>query len=394
MTESNPNQISQELDKLREEIENLRADIDQSYYRIPKQEFESNTVRKITHEVSDQVNRRISIWRNWVGFGILILSFLGITSGHIFITGIREDIKKEFDDIKKELDYEMSSKIEIEMKERMRQIKERIKQEFDILTQVQKIARESQSSELEKFKNNLEETSREVDKKLDNAVNQVSSITETALRSSLKFEVDLLEKDAKARKTVGSYKDAAKELEKLIEKAENIKDRELVTNFLDKLFEWKYKSYQWDGIDKLRTKYEKEYEFLPRTWANIAIADMNLYEETYRQIHKERSLEACKKSLNALPDYGVPYAVKLILHMIDYEREHDLVMKENEKNNALEIIRKMNSGRRVITSYETYQYLKIAQGGEYLKKYIDMLFNIFPEAMKQMKARYEKRASK
>ena len=90
-------------------------------------------------------------------------------------------------------------------------------------------------------------------------------------------------------------------------------------------------------MDKLATKYEKDFEFLESTWANIGIADVNLYKTYAADIYKNRALNALNKSLSIKPNYGIPYAVKMLLYMVEYQRTKELNERVAIKNSILEI---------------------------------------------------------
>ena len=106
---------------------------------------------------------------------------------------------------------------------------------------------------------------------------------------------------------------------------------------------------------------------------------MNLYRFDGIKEYREASLEAAKKSINRLPNYGVPRAVILIVYMIDYVRG-----KEIDKNHILDMIQEINSGDHTLVSKETYNYLESCKELSW-EKYVDPLYELFPEEMKKMK---------
>ena len=68
-----------EMERMQKALFALQRDIEESYYRIPKQEFETSMTNNISNKVTGEMNRRISSMRNWVGVFLLVLSFFGIS---------------------------------------------------------------------------------------------------------------------------------------------------------------------------------------------------------------------------------------------------------------------------------------------------------------------------
>jgi len=377
--------LLKEIERLREEIKRVREDIDQSYYSIPKKEFENITVNRINQEVTEQMSRKINTWRNVFLIVISILSFLGISQWGKLKEGLENDMKKDIE----HMEIKNASNIETKINETRSGINSDLK---DFLTNI----REQQKELREEQKNNLILISKSV---LDVARNAATEQTNTQIKN-IRDEIEIAEKTAvryelntlrgSIENKLITHKEALDKLEPLLRRAIKINDRDLINEFLDELFRWTFVSGNYEKLDELRTTYEINYKFKATTWANIAIGDMSLYDEGNAPIYKERAIGAYKKALEESPNYGLPHAVRLIIHMIDYERQKDQNIKEREKSEALNLINMINSGRIPSTAFETYDYIdRNINIVDSIGKYIGMLFESFPNEMEVMHKRSE-----
>ena len=164
-----------------------------------------------------------------------------------------------------------------------------------------------------------------------------------------------------------------------------IKNKEFLQEQLNKIIRNLYKTGMNEFIQELRAKFQNDFEFSVESWANIAIANINLYRLDGMSEYREYCLEACKESIKRQGNYGTPRALILIIHMIDYERK-----KQINKDDAQNMINEVNSGDDTMVSYDTYNYLLITKKIHEWEKYIDHLFNLYPSEMDKMKNRYEK----
>lgn len=368
-----------EIERLEEELRRLKEDIDHSYYRVPKQEFENITVKKIISEVTDQVNKRINAIRNWVGIGLLILSFFGITQWQKLTGGIQEGIKH---DVMK-MEIELRSSLFSTLSSKTEEIVARVEKTLDLITTDQRRLKDSLDEEIGRIEKSIDEKTLVAAKKeTDLQVRILRNEIEFAEKVLLRSELNALRSEVKAKRT--SRKDALIQLQDLLQKVLTLDDKKLASEFLDELFRWTFDTNAWEKLDELRLTYQDNFEFKASTWANIAIADMFLYEESFAPVYRERAISAYEKALNREPTYGIPHAVRLILHMIDYEREKDPNVKESEKKEAQKLINLVCSGSRSVTPLETYDYLKRNASNYLIGGHINMLFETFPVEMKQM----------
>jgi hypothetical protein len=168
----------------------------------------------------------------------------------------------------------------------------------------------------------------------------------------------------------------------LWEAKEVLKNKEFLQEQLDQIINDLYSANQFDSIQDLRAKFENYFEFSPWSWANIAIANMSLYRWDNMPEYREYCLQASQQSIKRLPNYGTARAVILIVNMIDANRN-----KQIDHDGVKNLIIEINSGDDTLVSSETYNYLMSCQQISGWKKYIDLLFELYPSEMAIMKNR-------
>jgi len=364
--------VAPELERMQKALFSLQRDIEDSYYRIPKQEFETSTINNISNKVNNEMNRRISSMRNWVGVLLLVLSFFGISQWSKITEELRTDIQKDISDkILQNLD-EQTKKIDTAIQSMNARIDD----------QIGKFSKRIDEKATDATRN---ATRSETERQLK----EIRQDLEIAQKSVLKSELANIVSEVDGAKI--EYTEAIRRLNPLLEKVINLNDRVLAEEYLDSLFRWNFLARKYENLDKLRVKYEEKFEFRPETWANIAIAGMFLYEETPSSIYKKRALSAYNRSLEKLPSYGLPHAVRLIFHMIDYERADSPEKQQVEKDEAMKILTVLNTGSATVSAYEAYSYLMRVGANDKLRisPYAQMLFDLFPAQMQTMKERSE-----
>lgn len=369
----------QEIEKLQDELDRLKKEIDQSYYSIPKKEFESITVTKITSAVTDQMNKRLNTVRNWLGVILVLLSFFGISQWPKLKESIQNSIEQDI----KNVELQLNASIQ----QRLDQIEGMIENTLGPLRENQIEIREKLDEKLRRFSISIDETILAAKQATDSALKSVRADIQFSQKIFLKAELKELKNEVNAR-TLG-YEIALIKLDPLLRQVIQLDDKELTNEFLDMLFRLTFQLDRYEELDKLRVQYEKDFDFKPETWANIAIGDMFLYEESYALNYKARALAAYEKSLERLPNYGVAYAVRLIIHMIDYVRQSQESVKKMELSEAQQLLQIVNGGSRQITAYEAFNYLQRLENDYAIGKFINMLFINFPEEMKTMSDRHQ-----
>ncbi|POY39334.1 hypothetical protein C3K47_02210 [Solitalea longa] len=175
----------------------------------------------------------------------------------------------------------------------------------------------------------------------------------------------------------------------LVDEAMHLGDDILAAYIIDRLVPFHFSQSQYESLDKIWMKYNERIKFSDSTCANIAIAYMGLYIENTVPRNKELCLLACDRANEIVFDYGIPMAVRLIIYMIDYERSYVESEKEMEKTNAIKLLRRISSGTLNVMAYETYNYIDISKDKRYSKKYVELLYQLAPDEMKALKAKFD-----
>ncbi len=175
------------------------------------------------------------------------------------------------------------------------------------------------------------------------------------------------------------------ELKQLLWKAkESIKNKDFLQNQLNITIRNLYDSTMYDDIQELRESFEEYFEFSDESWANIAIANMNLYHWDGMKEYRDYALSAAWKSISKRPNYGDPKAVILLVNMIDHSRGREINTEE-----LREFLSEILSGEDLMVSRTTYNYLELIRQIPAWEKYFNHLFELFPDEMEKMKQRFE-----
>ena len=400
--------VSSQVEALTVEIKRLKEDIDESYYRIPKQEFENVSLNRVSHDVFEQVKKKLDFWRSVLLIFISVISIFGL-SQYFRFSGDFEKFTEEFKgNIQKNLKEmqeaqnekyksltnfkELSEKMELRTNDLVKAIsKSQINFESRQNDEIKRLIKEEVNRIENRIENSVTEEVIRIEQSIKaeilRAFEDLQTINVEAQKASLKLEYFLLNSVVEDK---ANFIEASTELENLIlEKSKYFTDSDSLRGEFNSLFEWKFKANKYSDMYELRSQFEDKFEFENITWGNIIIGSLYEYEEFYINEYKERTLDTIEKAKQVLPDYGLPHAARLLIHMIDFENGNDEETKILEKKQALNLLNARNSARNVVTSFEMYRFLLRQQPDIYIKKYVNLLFNTFPAEIEIMKQRYE-----
>lgn len=160
---------------------------------------------------------------------------------------------------------------------------------------------------------------------------------------------------------------------------------ELITALVRSYF-YSAKKDKVERLMQIITKYENEkIKIKPETYADAAIVFCDNYEYFGTQNFYNSSVEYADKSINALPDYGVAYAIKFEVFLISYKKAGD---DATEKANALDNIKRLfrsisNNKSDVVCAEAIVRF----EDDTYLKDYLGELNKQFTNEMKEMNQR-------
>ena len=121
-----------------------------------------------------------------------------------------------------------------------------------------------------------------------------------------------------------------------------------------------------------------------------SFSSMILYIESNSPAFKTISIDAINESLKLLPTYGIPHAVRLLIHAVDFDRMKDEKSRIAEKAEAIKLAVQINSGTGKYPLFETYDYLNKTFNKSYASTpYANILLVMIPDEMKTTKEKYE-----
>lgn len=169
----------------------------------------------------------------------------------------------------------------------------------------------------------------------------------------------------------------------LLDEAIQTGDPQLPSQIYDRLSILCYDLQQYELLEKIAELYKDKIKLTPYSWADLAISNMNSYSAKGNVSYKTKSEEYASKSLEALPDYGVPYMLRLYLLLIEYKNLPKDDPKLNELMEKMKDIFKqiINSGK--VTAKEAYDYFKLNDTTSF-SGYNQELKDLLPEEWKSL----------
>lgn len=159
---------------------------------------------------------------------------------------------------------------------------------------------------------------------------------------------------------------------------------------IDALMRTLYYSKEKDNYKKmvkLIKQYEDKFDLEPMTYANAAIAHSNIYELHGMEDDRNNSLDNCDKSLNRSKDYGLPYAIKMEIFMIDYVKSVDESQKKNALDNLKKIFRTIENNQSTVVPVDIVDRMEIDRKVAYLKPYFVQLEKMFASDLDRIRER-------
>jgi hypothetical protein len=175
-----------------------------------------------------------------------------------------------------------------------------------------------------------------------------------------------------------------KELTSHLKEAEELQSPELISKIINELSYVSYYLRKDKELESLVSQYAEKVtlKMEPTAYVNTALVVMNSYQTTGDLSDRQKAETYLNLSLKELPDYGEAFAMKLELLMTDYDKaitiEQREAIKEQTKNLIRQICRSEVAAKEAITRFERVQNSKAKS------VYIDMLYQHFATAMKEM----------
>lgn len=171
----------------------------------------------------------------------------------------------------------------------------------------------------------------------------------------------------------------------ILDKAQALKSEEEKTYIFYQLISNYFSAGKYELINEIIETYSNRISADAYTWANVAIANMNLYSRTLIPTYKDKSMNAARNAMKLHYTYGEPYAILMYLQLIDYAS----AQSDAEKDTILENIRNIFSEleeKNSETALSAYNYFLINQDpNNSFSKYNEILQSILPVKFKKLK---------
>jgi hypothetical protein len=153
--------------------------------------------------------------------------------------------------------------------------------------------------------------------------------------------------------------DKARELvHNMLEKAENTKEQ---TAYFQEIIRIAFDKKDYYAINELAKEFNTKITISATSWADVAIANMDMYNSSNNLEDYKSSIYACNRSTAMLADYGVPYMIRIYLELINYKlaKSSNRLEKELEARNLIvEIVNELMA-KPLVAGYEAYNYFLI-----------------------------------
>ncbi len=329
-------QDSVNLPKIQKQMDSLQKRVDDgNYTRIPKQDFEKILKTSVENEVSDSIKK-------WIAFLATLIGLVGFLIAAYFKSQINTQV-------------EQSKKL------------------GDITETINNLLAAQTSF-----------------------VNDSTQIIDKKIKSILSFAWDDIA-EAKLRLAKEKAYNGTELIQEIKSFLEN-KEIEVRTEKRIALIEVLMRCYyqtpdnneqeKYKNMIQLLRKYETDYELLPETYANAAIALSNSYDQYGIKADRDTCLESCDKSAARHKDYGEPYAIKLEVFMIDHKKAFD----DKERAAAIENIKRIfnaidNNKSKVLCVQIIDRLDRDSNSVPSLKEYNTDLEKMFPANFVEIKER-------
>lgn len=339
----------------------IRKLIDDKYYvRVPSTDLEMHLQERVSNVVNDKFN---------IIYGIIGIASLLI--GSILVFNVRSYV---------------NSQIDSKLSTRDAEFKSEFKKDFDkSFSGMEKhMDTEIENYFLRNFKVNMEAALASLREEQDKAL---QAQEEFALRSVEMMKVYNEVRYEKLKANVDGRKELQKtldELSDLLQQAEKINDLEMLPKVLDELAYVSFLLKKDAEFKKLFDRYAErtDLDIKATTFVNTALGTLYDYQNTGDIDVRDKTLMYLNKALRKLDYYGEALGMKLELFMTDYEFNVDAAKKELALLEVKKLLEIINS--KDYAASETIRRLKRIQASSAKSKYIDMIFEKFPEEMQQM----------
>ena len=393
------NNLQQENQRLKDRVDSLERRIDEKFYtRVPNTDLDGRLQDMVDRQVGNYISGKIALTSTIIG---LISFLIGYLAKYFFSESTRKQIDTSVSELSNKItkdNVDAKSKLDVLLVEQKQFINttndlydERIK---DLSLRIENF-RSMLENQIQQFSNNTNKRVSDFESTTVIRLKQFEDQQTKLNESQLNFERIVTEMlDSKITETMSFLwgdainsmieraankkyegKTLAGSFEKLMERDLKISD-DLKIQIIDTLMRCYYQSEDTNKYSKmveLIQNYEGNYDLLPQTYVNAAIAHSNNYVLYGTDELRETAIVNCDKAIKKKPSYGEPYAVKLEILMID-------VMKSRDANHQIQVRQQMNDLLYLINSIESpllkgdfLERLMTDNSVHHLEKYINSI---------------------
>jgi len=355
------------IDSLQRKIEKLEKFLeDKNYTRVPNNEFD----KSLEYIVSQKVSGSILYWIGGLG---AILAF----AGYSLINSMKNSLKADADKIIKDNSNETSKNL--------KDLKKELDEEIKIQNEKSVDENKRQDENIKTLNEQVRSNLLALNDYRDDTIKSIDEKFNSALESLWDDIADSKYNRAKELNFTGE--NLINELKSFLENKTISLSKVKIVALVDALMRCYYSEKKYKEMIELLRKYENNYELLPESYANAAIALNDSYKRSGSEADLKTCIECCDKSIEKLKDYGTAYTVKLEVLMMNYEKAFD----DNEKQIVLEKIKRtfkdIENNESPALPYSILERINIDKPISYIKKYIELLEKMFKNDLLNLKQR-------
>ncbi len=356
-------QDSAKLPKIQKQVDSLQKRLeDANYTRVPKQDFEKILKNSVENEVSDSIKK-------WIAFLGTMIGLIGFLIAAFFKSQIKAQVEESYKTV----------------------VLPSVNTSIDNLTEKAKYENERQDKK-------LADLTERIDNLLANQTKFVNDSTATIdkkIRDRLSFAWDDIA-DTKlriAKEKNYSGIELIEEIRSFLEDKEIEIRKEKRIALIDVLmrcyYQTNFKSEQekYKNMIQLLREYETNFELLPETYANAAIALSSSYEQYGIKEDRDTCIDSCDKSVANNKDYGEPYAIKLEVFMMDHKKAYGDKERDEATENIKRTFNSISNNKSKVLCVQIVDRFDRDSTVPSLKEYNTELEKKFPDSIVEMKER-------
>ncbi|MEN9569163.1 MAG: hypothetical protein RL172_394 [Bacteroidota bacterium] len=404
---------------LKRRIDTLETRLDDKYYtRVPNKDFDKQLTEMVDKQVGSYFSGKIAFISSLVGLISLLVGYLfryyqGESTRkqiEISVKDAGDKMRTENSDAQKNLNLQLDTQKTF-LADNNKLYNDRLS---DISTRIDNI-RTALNNQLQQYSSTVDKRIGDFEANIKTQITQLNDQYntyatdtrsklekfETAQQEFVKINTEMLDKkmtetlDFLWGDVIGAMIDRAADrhyegadlinsFEKLL--GTNLKiNTDLKIQVIDTLMRCYYHTpkldKKYDRMVSLIQTYDDKYELLPQTYVNAAIALTNNYELYGSADLKETAISNCDKSIKRERGYGIPYAIKVEIYLIDLLKARQQADKDTYTKMVDDQLYLVDGIDSPLLKGEFLQRLMLDKAVPFLQKYITALYTSFAKQL-------------